>query len=83
MAQCLLTDIHITSYRQYWKTEDRELLRLIYNIQCSYNGVLSLEKGTNCGLTATELQPSQAKFAKKEGLSSHVNVNRELSNLFI
>ena len=34
-------------------------------------GVLSQEKGTNCGQTATELWLSQANIAKKEGLSSH------------
>ena len=34
-------------------------------------GVLSLEKGIDCGPTATELWLSQAKVVKKEGLSSH------------
>ena len=34
-------------------------------------GVHSLEKGTDCGLTAAELWLLRAKIAKKEGLSSH------------
>ena len=34
-------------------------------------GVLSLEKGTDCGPTATELCLLLAKVAKREGLSSH------------
>ena len=48
---------------------------------CQYNGlgvycargegVLSLEKGTNCGPTAAELWLSRTKIAKKEGLSRH------------
>ena len=33
--------------------------------------VLSLEKGTDCALTAGELCLSRAKIAKKEGPSSH------------
>ena len=36
-------------------------------------GELSLEKGIDCGPTAVELGLSQAKIAKKEGLSSHYN----------
>ena len=34
-------------------------------------GILSLEKGTDCGPTAGEVWLSRAKIAKKEGLSSH------------
>ena len=34
-------------------------------------GLLSLEKGTDCGPTAAELWLSRAKIAKNEGLSSH------------
>ena len=34
-------------------------------------GLLGLEKGTDCGPTATELWLSQANIAKKDGLSSH------------
>ena len=34
-------------------------------------GVLSLEKGTDCGPTAGELWLSRAKIAGKEGPSSH------------
>ena len=34
-------------------------------------GVLSLEKGTDCGPTATELWLSRAKIVKKGELSSH------------
>ena len=34
-------------------------------------GVLRLEKGTDCGMTAAELWLSQAKIAEEEGLSSH------------
>ena len=33
--------------------------------------IVSLEKGTDCGLTAVELWLLRAKIAKKEGLSSH------------
>ena len=34
-------------------------------------GVLSLEKGTDCGPTAAELWLLRANIPKKEGLSSH------------
>ena len=34
-------------------------------------GVLDLEKGTDCGLSAAELWLSRANNAKKGGLSSH------------
>ena len=48
-------------------------------------GVLSLEKGTDCGLSAAELWLSRANNAKKGGLSSHYRWlgYRELSNMFI
>ena len=34
-------------------------------------GVLSLDKGTDCGPTAAELWLLRANIPKKEGLSSH------------
>ena len=37
--------------------------------QCAREGVLSLEKGTNCGPTAGERWLSRPAIAKKGGLS--------------
>ena len=44
-------------------------------------GVISLEKGTDCGPTAVELWLSRANIAKKEGLCSHYESAKEAVKL--
>ena len=46
-------------------------------------GVLSLEKGTNCGLTALEMWLSRANRTEKGGCPFIINSHRKLPNLFI
>ena len=46
-------------------------------------GAFSLEKGTDCGPSATELGLSRANIAKKGGCSAIINADRESSNLYV
>ena len=53
---------HVHSFRVKWGE---------YSLDRRGGGVLSLEKGTDCGPTTAELWLSGTKIAKNDGLSSH------------